>query len=58
MCLSVVAGLRSKATARQAASRIKTKTHDCCQPWVLVKISFSTSTNGVADYNDGQNDNL
>jgi hypothetical protein len=40
------------------ASRIKTKTHDCCQPWVLVKFSFSTSTNGVADYNDGQNDNL
>jgi hypothetical protein len=39
-------------------SRIKTKTHDCCQPWVLVKFSFSTRANGVADYNDGQNDNL
>jgi hypothetical protein len=34
------------------ASRIKTKTHDCCQPWVLVKFLDSTSANGVGDYND------
>jgi hypothetical protein len=40
------------------ASRIKTKTHDCCQPWVLVKLLRSTSANGVAGYNDDDNDCL
>jgi len=39
-------------------ARVKQKTHDCCQPWVLVKVWLcSTSANGVANYDD-QTDNL
>jgi hypothetical protein len=38
---------------------IKQKTHDRFQPWVLVKVWLgSTSTNGVANYDDDQTDNL
>jgi hypothetical protein len=40
-------------------ARIKQKTHDRFQPWVLVKTWFSsTSANGVAGYNDDHIDNL
>lgn len=41
-------------------ARIKPKTHDRFQPWVLVKTGLrSTSANGVVRYNDdNQHDNL
>jgi hypothetical protein len=40
-------------------ARIKQKTHDRFQPWVLVKVWLcSTSANGVGNYDDDQTDNL
>ena len=39
-------------------ARVKQKTHGRCQPWVLVKLLRSTSANGVASYDDYQNDSL
>jgi hypothetical protein len=40
-------------------ARIKRKTHDRFQPWVLVKVWLdSTSANGVGNYDDDQTDNL
>ena len=36
----------------------ETKTHDCCQPWVFVKLLRSTNANGIAGYDDYQNDSL
>jgi hypothetical protein len=34
------------------------KTHSRCQPWVFVKSLRSTSANGIAGYDDYQNDSL
>jgi hypothetical protein len=36
----------------------ETKTHDRCQPWVFVKVSRSTNADGIAGYDDHQNDSL
>jgi hypothetical protein len=34
------------------------KTHDRCQPWVLVKSLRSTSADGIAGYDDYPHDSL
>jgi len=40
-------------------ARIKSKTHDRCQPWVPVKTWLRlTSANGVVDYDGDHIDNL
>jgi hypothetical protein len=53
---SIHPGIHVSVVAGRGAS--ETKTHDRCQPWVFVKLLRSTSANGIAGYDDYQNDSL